>query len=276
MWGKRRVPMINVAVTGSAGRMGKMMILAVTDDPDLTLSGAIETGVHSDIGHDAGICAGVSDLGVKITDDIETALDNADVLIDFSTPKGAMAALSVCVKMGVPAVTGTTGQDDDGVSKIKKYSEKIPIVMAPNMSVGVNLLFKLSGEVAEILGDDFDIEIVEAHHNKKVDAPSGTAKRLFEIIASSLKRDPRDVGVYGREGNVGARTEKEIGVFAVRAGDIVGEHTVIFGGTGERIELTHKAHSRMTFVKGAVRAAKWIVKKGPGLYDMQDVLGLKS
>ncbi len=268
--------MINVAVMGSAGRMGKMMILAVTDDPELSLSGAIEMAGHSDIGRDAGVSAGVSDLGVKITDNIESAIGGADVLVDFSTPKGARAALSVCAKMEVPAVTGTTGQDDDGVSKIKKYSEKIPIVMAPNMSVGVNLLFKLAGEVAGILGDDFDIEIIEAHHNKKVDAPSGTAKKLFEIITSSLGRDPKKVGVYGREGNVGARTEKEIGIFAVRAGDIVGEHTVVFGGIGERIELTHKAHSRMTLAKGAVRAAKWVINKGPGLYDMQDVLGLKS
>jgi 4-hydroxy-tetrahydrodipicolinate reductase len=256
--------------------MGKMIISIIADDPDLALSGAIEVSGHSDIGRDAGLCAGVSDLGVKITDDIESAIGGADVLLDFSTPRGTMAAISACAKMGVSAVTGTTGIDDKGVSEIKKYSEKIPIVMAPNMSVGVNVLFKLAGEVAEILGDDYDIEIIEAHHNKKVDAPSGTAKRLFEIVSSSLKRDPKKVGVYGREGNVGARTGKEIGVFAIRAGDIVGEHTVIFGGTGERIELTHKTHSRMTLAMGAIRAAKWVVNKGPGLYDMQDVLGLKS
>lgn len=269
---------INVAVNGAAGRMGKMVINAVLDDDELKLVGALETPKNPAIGSDAGINSGVSELGVKIGDDL-TMIKDIDVLIDFSVPKSTLEVVAAASKMGVAVVTGTTGIDDAGVDEIKKHSEIIPIVMAPNMSVGVTLLFKLAGEVAGLLGEDFNVEIVEAHHNQKVDAPSGTAKRLFEIIAKALNRDDKKVGVYGREGIVGKRTEKEIGVFAVRAGDIVGEHTVIFGGIGERLELVHKAHSRMTFVKGAIRAAKWLCSvdgsgKKSGLYDMNDVLGL--
>ncbi len=261
---------INIAVTGAAGRMGKMVIGAIYGDDLLKLSGAAEAPGNPAIGTDAG----AGELGVLITDDIKTAIDGADVLIDFSTPESTLKAVSIAADKKVAFVTGTTGIDEDGAAEIKKKSETIPIVMAPNMSMGVTLLFKLAGEVAELLGDDFDVEIVEAHHNQKVDAPSGTAKRLFEIISRALKRNAKEVGVYGREGAVGRRTGKEIGVFAVRAGDIVGEHTVIFGGIGERLEIVHRAHSRMTFVKGALRASKWIKGKPPGLYNMNDVLGI--
>jgi 4-hydroxy-tetrahydrodipicolinate reductase len=265
---------INIAVTGAAGRMGKMVIGAVAGDDGLKLTGAAEAPGSPAVGTDAGTGAGAGDLGVTITGDIAAAIEGADVLIDFSTPESTLKAVAAAAEVKVAVVTGTTGIDDAGISEIEKHSRSIPIVMAPNMSMGVNLLFKLAGEVARFLGDDFDVEIVEAHHNQKVDAPSGTAKRLFEVISKALKRDPKDVGVYGREGAVGKRTEKEIGVFAVRAGDIVGEHTVIFGGTGERLELVHRAHSRMNFVKGALRAAGWIKGKPPGLYDMSDVLGI--
>ena len=269
---------INVVVNGAAGRMGKMVINSVSQDDELKLVGALEPSGNPVIGTDAGLNAGVRELGVKISDDL-TAIKDVDVIIDFSVPKSTLEVAATASKMGVAVVTGTTGIDDAGVDKIKKHSEIIPIVMAPNMSVGVTLLFKLAGEVAELLGDDFNVEIVEAHHNQKVDSPSGTAKRLYEIIAKALNRDDKKVGVYGREGIVGKRAKDEIGVFAVRAGDIVGEHTVIFGGIGERIELVHKAHSRMTFVKGAIRAAKWLCSvdeggKKSGLYDMNDVLGL--
>lgn len=265
---------VNIAVTGAAGRMGKMVIGAVFEDNGLKLTGAVEIPGSPAIGFDAGINAGVGDLGVKITDDIKVAIEGADVLIDFSMPESTLKAVAAAADMKVAVVTGTTGIEDAVAAEIKRHSEVIPIVMAPNMSMGVTLLFKLAGEVAELLGDDFDVEIVEAHHNQKVDAPSGTAKRLFEIISKALKRDAKEVGVYGREGIVGKRTGKEIGVFAVRAGDIVGEHTVIFGGIGERLELIHRAHSRMTFVRGAVRASKWLMGKPPGLYNMNDVLGI--
>ncbi|MBN1574667.1 MAG: 4-hydroxy-tetrahydrodipicolinate reductase [Deltaproteobacteria bacterium] len=265
---------INIAVTGAAGRMGKMVIGAVSTDDGLKLTGAAEAPGNPAVGTDAGTGAGAGELGVPITDDIRAAIEEADVLIDFSTPESTLKAVIAAADKKVAVVTGTTAIDDAGVAEIKKHSEAIPIVMAPNMSMCVTLLFKLAGEVAEFLGDDFDVEIVEAHHNQKVDAPSGTAKRLFEIISKALKRDPKEVGVYGREGVIGKRTGKEIGVFAVRAGDIVGEHTVIFGGIGERLELVHKAHSRMNFVRGAVRASKWIKGKPPGLYNMSDVLGI--
>lgn len=265
---------IKAAVTGAAGRMGKMVIGAVSTDERLILTGALEAAKNPAVGLDAGANAGVGDLGVAITDDIKTAIENADILIDFSTPESTLKAVAAAAEMNVAVVTGTTAIDDAGTAEIKKHSKTIPIVAAPNMSMGVTLLFKLAGEVAALLGDDFDVEIVEAHHNQKADAPSGTAKRLFETVARALKRDPKEAGVYGREGMVGKRTGKEIGVFAVRAGDIVGEHTVIFGGTGERLELVHRAHSRMVFVSGAVRAAKWLVGKSPGLYDMNDVLGI--
>jgi 4-hydroxy-tetrahydrodipicolinate reductase len=265
---------INIAVTGAAGRMGKMIIGAVSGDDLLKLTGAAEVTGNPAVGTDAGTGVGAGELGVKITDDIKAAIEGADVLIDFSTPESTLKAVAAAAEVKVAFVTGTTGIDDAGTAEIEKHSKSIPIVIAPNMSMGVTLLFKLAGEVAGLLGDDFDVEIVEAHHNQKVDAPSGTAKRLFEIIAKALKRDAKEVGVYGREGAVGKRTGKEIGVFAVRAGDIVGEHTVIFGGIGERLELVHKAHSRMTFVKGALRAVKWIKGKPPGLYNMNDVLGI--
>jgi 4-hydroxy-tetrahydrodipicolinate reductase len=267
--------MISVAVTGAAGRMGKMIISAIDREAGFRLVGAIEAAGNPAIGADAGLNAGVAHADVAITDDARSAIEKADVLIDFSIPEATLRALKSCSDAGVAVVTGTTGIKEAQRKKFDEFAKKIPIVAAPNMSMGVNLLFRLTREVTEILGKDFDVEIIEMHHNQKVDAPSGTARKLLEITARALGRNPDDVGNYGRAGHVGKRTPEEIGVLAVRAGDTVGEHTVIFGGSGERLELVHKAHSRMTFVRGAIRAAAWIVTKKPGLYDMLDVLGLK-
>lgn len=267
--------MIRTVVSGAAGRMGRQVIAAAAEDDEITIVGALEASGHGALGQDAGTNAAIAPLGVPITDDREAAFSNADVVIDFSTPGSTLAVITEAARRGVAAVSGTTGHPDENVKAIEGLSRKIPIVMAPNMSVGINLLFALSEEVARVLGDDFDVEIIEAHHNQKVDAPSGTAKRLFEIISRALGRDPRTIGVYGREGMVGKRTKREIGVHAVRAGDIVGEHTVLFATTGERIELVHRVSSRMTLARGALRAAKWVVGKEPGLYEMLDVLDLR-
>lgn len=268
--------MINVAINGAGGRMGRMVMTALVGETDMALTGALEMPGHPSLGSPAltepGSPGSIPEK-ILITDSVTEALSGANVLIDFSSPKGTVTAIQAAADAGVPAVTGTTGLTDDDISLMVESSKVIPVVMAPNMSVGVNLLFKIAGEVAAMLGNDYDVEIIEAHHRQKVDAPSGTAKRLYEIIARTLERDTEKVGVYGREGMVGKRTTDEIGVMAVRAGDIVGEHTVIFGGVGERIELVHKAHSRMNFATGAIRAARWIVGREPGVYDMQDVLG---
>jgi len=269
--------MINVAINGAGGRMGRMVMTMLMGESDMTLTGALEVPGHPALGSPAlGEPGSADDTAEKIiiTDDPGKALEGANVLIDFSSPEGTVAAIRAASDRAIPAVTGTTGLSDKDVSLVVAASSVIPVVMAPNMSVGVNLLFKIAGEVAAILGDTYDVEIVEAHHRQKVDAPSGTAKRLYEIIARALERDAGEVGVYGREGMVGKRTTEEIGVMAVRAGDIVGEHTVIFGGIGERIELVHRAHSRMTFASGAIRAARWVLGRNSGLFDMQDVLGL--
>lgn len=267
--------MIRVVVSGAAGRMGRQVIAAIADDEEMSVSGALEAAGHPALGRDAGACAGLAENRVIITDDISAAFEGADVVIDFSGPRSALAVISEAAGRRMPAVSGTTGLSEEDIGKVGEFAEKIPILMTPNMSVGVNLLFALSDEAARVLGDDFDVEIIEAHHNQKVDAPSGTARRLFEIISRALRRDPRQVGVYGRQGMVGKRPRGEIGIHAVRAGDIVGEHTVLFASEGERIELVHRVTSRMTLARGALRAARWVVDKGPGLYDMQDVLALR-
>ncbi|MBN1880823.1 MAG: 4-hydroxy-tetrahydrodipicolinate reductase [Deltaproteobacteria bacterium] len=269
--------MINVAISGASGRMGRTVMTALMGEGDMTLSGALEMPGHPALGTPALAeqgGPGEAAERIKITDDMKAALEGADVLIDFSSPEGTVAVIRAAADAKIAAVTGTTGLSDDDVTRVTEASSVIPVVMAPNMSVGVNVLFKIAGEVAAVLGSAYDVEIIEAHHRQKVDAPSGTAKRLYEIIARALERDTEKAGVYGREGMVGKRTTEEIGVMAVRAGDIVGEHTVIFGGIGERIELVHRAHSRMTLASGAVRAARWVIGRQPGMYDMQDVLGL--
>lgn len=224
---------------------------------------------------DAGLVAGAGELNVKIVDDLATGMAAADVLIDFTFPDVTLANLDVCARMNKMIVSGSTGFTPEQRERVVVYAQKIPVILAPNMSVGVNACFKLLKEAAGILGDDFDVEVVELHHNKKKDSPSGTAVRMGEVVAESLGRDYNQVANYHREGMCGERTREEIGMQTVRGGDIVGEHTVYFIGMGERIEISHRAMSRDMFARGAARACLWLAGQSPGLYDMQDVLGLK-
>ncbi len=268
--------MTRVAVTGAAGRMGKTLVQAIAEVKDLHLGAALERQDSTLLGADAGELAGVGPAGVAVTASLAEASEAFDVLIDFSVPPATLAALEVCREHGRGMVIGTTGFDAEGLGRIRSAAESIPIMMAPNMSVGVNLCFKLMEMAAGVLGDDVDIEVIEAHHRDKIDAPSGTAVRMGEIIAATLGRDLDAVAVYGRQGITGARERRTIGFETIRAGDIVGEHTVLFAGNGERIEITHRAQSRMNFAQGALRAVRFLSGESSGLYDMQDVLGFKS
>lgn len=268
--------MINIAVTGAAGRMGQAIINAIARNEKVKLSGALEREDSPLLGKDAEEAAGLEKSGVKITGDREKAFKKADCIIDFSTPDAGIRALEDAVAMQKAIVIGTTGFSHSQRELIKDLCTKTRVVMAPNMSIGVNLLLKLVSDAASVVGNEYDIEIIEAHHRYKKDAPSGTAIRIAEVIAVTLDRDLEKVAVYERKGIVGERRPEEIGIQSIRAGDIVGDHTVIFAGPGERIELTHKASSRDTFATGAVKAAVWVVDKPNGLYDMQDVLGLKK
>jgi 4-hydroxy-tetrahydrodipicolinate reductase len=265
---------MNVAIVGAAGRMGGRLIQAVVAADGLELVGATERPGHPQIGTDAGMLAAVGELGIKISDDLEATLLEADVLIDFTFPEVTLKNLEICAKLGKKVVTGSTGFTPEQKQQVEKCAEQVSVVMAPNMSVGVNACFKLLKEAANILGDDFDVEIVEMHHNKKKDSPSGTAVRMGEVVAEALGRDYNKVANYHREGMCGERTHDEIGMQTIRGGDIVGEHTVYFIGMGERIEISHRAMSRDMFARGAVRACQWLQDKDTGLYDMQDVLGL--
>ena len=267
--------MIKVAVTGAAGRMGGRIVTAVKEAEGLELAGAVERPGHEMIGQDAGLIAGCGAAGVKITASLDEALKNADVLIDFTFPEVTLKNLATCVRLGKKLVIGSTGFTPTQRAEVQKAGEQIPVILAPNMSVGVNACFKLLKETAKILGPDFDVEIVELHHNKKKDSPSGTAVRMGEVVAETLGRDYNQVANFHREGMCGERSPEEIGMQTVRGGDIVGEHTVYFIGMGERIEITHRAMSRDMFARGAVRAAAWLAAKEQGMYDMQDVLGLK-
>jgi 4-hydroxy-tetrahydrodipicolinate reductase len=271
----KSVVMTRIAIPGAAGRMGRNLIDACHRAEGLTLGVATERSGHDMLGRDAGFVAGVGELGVAINDDLENVADRFDVLIDFTAPAATLAHLDICRRYGKRIVIGTTGFSDDQKQQIADAAKDTGIVFAPNMSVGVNLCLKLLDLAARVLGDDVDIEVIEAHHRHKVDAPSGTALRMGEVVAEALGRDLKDCAVYGREGMTGARDRKTIGFETIRAGDIVGEHTVMFAGEGERVEITHKASSRMTFASGAVRAAGWLMSQPKGLYDMQDVLGLK-
>jgi len=268
--------MIKAVVTGAAGRMGSRIINVLSTSEGIRLSGAVERKGHALVGQDSCGPAGLPAGGVLtvITDDLAAALKTGDVLIDFTFPESSLEHIRTCADLGKPLVIGSTGFSKEQLVEIGQYVRKIPCVLSPNMSIGVNLCFKVLEEIARTIGDDYDMEIVEAHHRMKKDAPSGTAMKMAEIIARAVNRNLDEVGVYARKGMVGERTKKEIGIQTLRAGDIVGEHTVMFAGKGERIELTHRAHSRDTFAAGAVRAAKWLVGKKPGLYTMQDVLGL--
>jgi 4-hydroxy-tetrahydrodipicolinate reductase len=267
--------MLNMIVSGAAGRMGSRIIALSRDFKDIKLSGALESRNHKDAGKDIGEITGVGATGVMLSDNILNITEKADVLIDFSSTSATIECLKMLSGKPIPVVIGTTGFSKDEIGHISLYAQKVPCVLAPNMSVGVNLLLKILADVAKITGDDYDVEIVEAHHRLKKDAPSGTAIKMAQVIASALNRNLEDTAVYSRHGLIGERTRKEIGIQTIRAGDIVGEHTVIFGALGERIEITHKASSRDTFARGALKAALWVYKQTPGLYDMQDVLGLK-
>ena len=252
--------MIKVVVNGALGRMGKRIIACAADDPDVEVAGAVDLMEHRGSPY--------------VTTELGGAIKNADVVIDFTSHVGLPATIDVVAGAGKALVIGTTGLTRQEQSALDKAAKRVPVVYAPNMSAGVNLVFQLAGQIAKTLGSAYDVEIVEAHHGQKKDAPSGTARKLAENIAAALRRDLKKDAVYGREGITGPRKASEIGIHAVRAGDIVGEHTVIFAGPGERIELTHRAHSRDTFARGALRAAKWVAAKPPGLYSMLDVLGL--
>lgn len=266
---------IKIILAGAAGRMGSMIMRAILDADGLELAAAFERPDHPDLGQDAGVVAGLSSTGFNLAGGLDEVLAAGDVLIDFTEASASLDHAEKIAAAGKAAVIGSTGLNPDQQARLAELGRTARIVFAPNMSVGVNLLFKVVGDVARILGPGFDIEIIEAHHRLKKDAPSGTAVRLADILAEAVGRSMEECGVYGRQGLVGERTQEEIGVLAVRAGDIVGEHTVLFGGVGERIEITHKAHSRDTFARGAVRAAAWLYEQPPGLYDMQDVLGLR-
>jgi 4-hydroxy-tetrahydrodipicolinate reductase len=265
---------IKVVIVGCTGRMGKTLLEGVLQSEDLALHAALDHQGSPQLGKDAGELAG-SVCGVKIGADIATALKGADVLIDFTRPEGTLAHIAVCEKLGVNIVIGTTGFTAQQKAQLGAAAQKIGVVFAPNMSVGVNLTFKLLEMASKVLSHGYDIEIVEAHHRHKVDAPSGTALGMGEVIAKTLGRDLQKCAVYGREGVTGERDPSTIGFATVRGGDIVGDHTVMFAGIGERIEITHKASSRATFALGALRAARFLQSNKAGMYDMQDVLGLK-
>ena len=264
----------NIVLSGVGGRMGKALIEAVSLNDNAILTGALEHAASPILGQDAGLLVG-KQTGVSVVADMATALENAQVVIDFSRPDGTLKLLDECVKRNIQMVIGTTGFDEDGKAKIRQAAEKIAIVFAPNFSVGVNLLFALIDQAARVLNDGYDIEVIEAHHRHKIDAPSGTALRMGEVLANALGRDLKQCAVYAREGVTGERDPNAIGFATVRGGDIVGDHTALFATDGERVEITHKASSRLTFANGAVRSAVWLANKNNGLYDMQDVLGLR-
>ena len=267
--------MINVIVAGAAGRMGCRLVALIKDSTVLTLAGAIEGKGHRALGDDAGETAGCGHAGLPITEDCGALLDRGEVVIDFSDPEATLHHLRTVVQHRRAMVIGTTGFSAPQLEELKSLACQVPCVLSPNMSVGVNLVYKVISEMAKTLGDEYDIEVIEAHHRLKKDAPSGTALRIAEVLAKAVSRDLDQVGVYARKGLIGERKKGEIGIQTIRAGDIVGDHTILFGGMGERIEVTHRASSRDTFAGGALRAARWVVQQPPGLYDMMDVLSLR-
>lgn len=266
--------MIRAVVTGAMGRMGRRIIQRIHEEEGIEVAGALERPGHPQAGKDVGELTGIGTIHVPLSTEIASILKNCDVVIDFTFPGVSLQNISEASKLGKSMVIGTTGFTENEIGIIRSCSEKIPHLLAPNMSLGINLLLKTLPRAAEILGKDFDVEIVEAHHQFKKDAPSGTAVRLAEVIAEALNRDPAESFVHGREGKEAVRQPGEIGLHAVRGGDIVGDHTVMFCGAGERIEFVHRASSRDTFVNGAIRAARWIVRQKPGLYSMLDMLDL--
>ena len=266
-------PTLRIAIAGASGRMGRMLVEAVLDAPDCTLAGALDVVTSPQLGQDAAAFLGRA-TGVAITADLAAALAHADVLIDFTRPEGTLLHLAACAARGVAAVVGTTGFSDAQKDEIRAFAGRSAIVLAPNMSVGVNVVMRLLEQAAKALAEGYDIEIVEAHHRHKVDAPSGTALQMGQVVAGALGRKLADCAVYGREGVTGARDPSTIGFATVRGGDIIGDHTVLFAGIGERIEISHKSSSRATYAQGSLRAARFVARRAPGLYDMNDVLGL--
>jgi len=263
--------MIHVVVSGAAGRMGRVLVRLIREADDLELVGALEAPGHPCLGSDAGVLAGTGECGIRIAADLPKTFD---VLVDFSLPEGTVERVAACAERGTAAVLGTTGFSDEQRKRIAAASKRCAVVLSPNMSVGVNVLFHAAADLARTLGPEYDIEIVEAHHRFKKDAPSGTALKLAEEIAEATGRDLAESAVHGRGPGHPPRQAGEIGIHAVRAGDIVGEHIVYYSGLGERLELKHVAHTRDTFARGALRAVRWVADRGPGLYSMADVLGL--
>ncbi|MCP4683225.1 MAG: 4-hydroxy-tetrahydrodipicolinate reductase [Desulfobacterales bacterium] len=266
--------MIKAIVAGAAGRMGKRIIRMIHQNDGIVLTGAFEIPDHPVIGLDAGQVAGLGEMGVDVASSLDEVKAGGEVVIDFTAPQATLENIRTAAANGLAVVIGTTGMTGDLLKEVEPLARKTRCVLAPNMSVGVNVMFKIAGEMAHILGEGYDMEIIEVHHRLKKDAPSGTAMRLAQILAHTAGRDLDKVGVYERKGMTGERSDEEIGIQSLRAGDITGEHSVIFGGIGERLELTHRAHNRDNFARGAVRAAMWLVKQPEGMYDMQDVLGL--
>lgn len=267
--------MIKVVIAGAAGRMGCRLVSLVRDSTALALAGALEGKSHHALGEDAGEIAGSGRAGVPITENLAALMERGEVVVDFSSPQATLEHLRIVAQHRRAMVIGTTGFSPPELDELKELAHQVPCVFSPNMSVGVNLIYKVIGEMAKTLGDEYDIEVIEAHHRLKKDAPSGTALKIAEVLAQAVNRDLNEVGVYARKGLIGERTKGEIGIQTIRAGDIVGDHTILFGGMGERIEVTHRASSRDTFARGALRAARWVVRQPPGLYDMMDVLNLR-
>ena len=268
--------MVRCVVIGAAGRMVNRLINVIHHTEGVQLAGATECKGHERVGTDAGEFSGIGKTGILIVDSLDGVSSDCDVVIDFTAPESSLSTLEWAAAGKKTAVIGTTGFSSPQREHIKKLAQDIPCVCAPNMSVGINLMFNLVSQVAKTLKDDYDVELIEAHHRLKKDAPSGPAVKIAQVLAESLKRNLDQVAVHQRKGLIGERRSEEIGIQVIRAGDIVGEHTVLFAGAGERLEITHRAHSRDTFARGAVRAAKWVVTQQPGLYDMQDVLELKK
>lgn len=265
-----------VAIGGAAGRMGRMLATSAAERDDVRCTVAIEHPEHAALGMDLGTLAGIDNCDVRIGADLADVTDAFDTLVVFALPEPTLAMLETCAVAGRSAVVGTTGFDAAGRARLGALAERVPIVFAPNMSVGVNVVFKLLEVAARAMGDEADVEIIEAHHRHKVDAPSGTAVHMGEIVAGVLGRDLSRDAIYGRQGTTGPRERRTIGFETVRGGDIVGDHTVLFAAEGERIEITHRSHTRANFAHGALRAAAWLNGRSPGLYDMHDVLGLNA
>jgi len=267
--------MVKAIVAGAAGRMGGRIIHMIRQSPHVELAAAFERPDHPGVGSDVGQVAGLGSLGIKVAGSLKEVIGLGEVIIDFTSPEATLENLKLASAANVAVVVGTTGMSGTLLDEVKTLAKGTRCVLSPNMSVGVNVMFKIAGEMAKVLGNDYDMEILEVHHRFKKDAPSGTATRLAQILSAATGRELDDVAVYQRKGMIGERTSEEIGIQTWRAGDITGEHTLLFGGIGERLELIHRAHNRDNFARGAVKAAAWVVRQPAGLYDMQDVLGLK-